>query len=240
MDLNTGHVYAADEVPELDLDSAPHCRTAPWPLRWATLSFEIRNHLRGYVTVIGGRSAADRGHPVLQAHGWVAMPREHDATAVLHGPLDHAEIAAGRAVADTLTVTACTRRGWDDNNRVVVAEEELGNGRWAAAWLHNGRPGYAEHDSWNAAHTEAARQLDIMAESFILTGDTYTAAIASAHLRRCAHQIRGRVLTADLGDTVRRRRSEMKQDRTVTKISTGLGVDRAFLYRVFGGTEWTR
>ncbi|MEU6350110.1 hypothetical protein ABZ896_12365 [Streptomyces sp. NPDC047072] len=240
MDLIPGRVYAADEVPELDPDSAPQYRTAPWPLCWGTLSFEIRNHLNGWMTVVRGRNAAEPGHPVLENHGWVAMAREHDATAVLHGFLDDAQIAAGRAVVDTLTVAACTRKGWDDDNRVVVAEEEPGNGRWAVAWLHNGRPGYAEHESWKAAHTEAARQLDIMAESFIITGDTYTAAIASAHLRRCAHQIRGRILTADLGDTVRQRRSEMKRDRTVTKISTGLGVERAFLYRVFEGTEWTR
>ncbi|GAA1235961.1 hypothetical protein [Streptomyces rhizosphaericus] len=243
MELNSlkfGHVYAAEEVPDLDPNAAPHYRTPPWPLRWGTLRFEIRNHVRGWMSVVRGRSSADCGHPVLRSGGWVAMPRDHDATAVLHGYLHDAEIAAGRAVAGTLTATACTRKGWDDNNRVVVAEEAQGNGRWAAAWLHNGQPGFAEYDSWERAHTEAARQLEIMATGSTCTGDTYTAAIASAHLRRCAHQVRGMVLTADLGDTVRLRRSEMQHDRTVTQVAAGLGVERTFLYRVFKGTEWTR
>ncbi|MEV1042362.1 hypothetical protein AB0J01_37970 [Streptomyces sp. NPDC050204] len=233
-------VYAAEVVPDLDLDVTPHSRRPPWPLRWASLGFEVRNHPAGWMTVIRGRGAGDAGHPVLARDGWSLRPRQHEATAALHGLLDHAEIAAGQAVAAALSATACTSKGWDDNNRVVVAEEEEGGDRWGLAWLHNGRPGFAEHGSWAEAHLEAARQLDLMADKSTYTGDTYTAAIASAHLRRGANQIRGLVLTAQLGETVRLRQCEMQQDRTVSQVAAGLGVKRTFLYRVFEGTEWKR
>lgn len=79
-----------------------------------------------------------------------------------------------------------------------------------------------------------------MAGSFIVTGDTYTAAIASAHLRRCANQVRDQVLTADLGDVIRSHKEDIQNERRVTKIANGLSVQRPFLYRVFKGTEWTQ
>jgi hypothetical protein len=238
MALSIDHVHPAEAVP--DLDSAPLLQRSirPVPRQWGSLAFEVRNHIEGWITVIRGSQATDTGHPLLQSDGWVAAPREFEATAVRHAGLEEAEIALGRALADALTSTDCTRKSWDDNNRIAVAREPGGN-QWTAVWLHNGLPAFTEHVSWKDAHTEAAKQLDAMADSFILTGDTWTATIASAHLRRCANQVRDLVLTADLGDTIRSRKSEMQNERSVTKIANGLGVQRTFLYRVFDGKEWT-
>ncbi|MFE7485758.1 hypothetical protein [Streptomyces sp. NPDC057552] len=239
MALSIEEVHPAKAV--RDLDEAPLVRHSilPLPGHWGDLTFELRNHIEGWITVIRGSQTADTGHPLLLAGGWISPPRESGATAVLHPRLEEAEVALGRALADAVTVTACTTKSWDDNNRIAVAQE-AGTARWMAAWLHNGVPGFTEHDSWKAAQTDAARQLDAMADSFILTGDTYTAAIASAHLRRCANQVRAQVFTADLGNVIRSHKEEMQNERRVTTIANGLGVQRPFLYRVFKGTEWTQ
>ncbi|WP_127453110.1 hypothetical protein [Streptomyces sp. B29(2018)] len=239
MALSIEQVHPAEAV--RDLDEAPLVRHGilPLPRHWGDLTFELRNHIEGWITVIRGSQTADTGHPLLLTGGWISPPRESGATVVLHPRLEEAEVALGRALADAVTVTACTTKSWDDNNRIAVAQE-AGTARWTAAWLHNGVPGFTEHDSWKAAQTDAARQLDAMADSFILTGDTYTAAIASAHLRRCANQVRAQVLTADLGNVIRSHKEEMQNERRVTKIANGLGVQRPFLYRVFNGTEWTQ
>lgn len=239
MALSIEQVHPAEAV--RDLDEAPLVRHSilPLPQQWGDLTFELRNHIEGWITVIRGSQTTDTGHPLLLTDGWISPPRESGATAVLHPRLEEAEIALGRALADAVTVTACTTKSWDDNNRIAVAQEP-GTARWTAAWLHNGVPGFTEHDSWKAAQTDAARQLDAMADSFILTGDTYTAAIASAHLRRRANQVRAQVLTADLGNVIRSHKEDMQNERRVTKIANGLGVQRPFLYRVFKGTEWTQ
>ncbi|WP_328373728.1 hypothetical protein OG800_50820 (plasmid) [Streptomyces sp. NBC_00445] len=237
MGLSTEHVHPADKVPELDDARLVRLRAWPSPCRWGEHTFELRNHVEGWITVIRGSEAVVARHPLLQRDGWISLPRECGATAVRHPLLEEAEIALGRALADTVATVACTKKSWDDNNRIAVAQEPGGQ-RWATAGLHNGRPAFAEHDSWRQAHLDAAQQLDAMADSFIVTGDTWTAAIASAHLRRCANQVRDQVLTADLGNVVRARRTDMEQARTVSKIAKGLGVERTFLYRVFNGTEW--
>ncbi|MFI6283030.1 hypothetical protein [Streptomyces sp. NPDC050988] len=239
MVLSIEQVHPAETV--RDLDEAPLVRHSilPLPRQWGDLTFELRNHIEGWITVIRGSQTTDTGHPLLLADGWISPPREFGATAVLHSGLEQAEIALGRALADAVTVAACTTKSWDDNNRIAVAQEP-GTSRWTAAWLHNGVPGFTGHDSWKAAQTDAAKQLDAMAGSFIVTGDTYTAAIASAHLRRCANQVRDQVLTAELGDVIRSHKEDMQNERRVTKIADGLGVQRPFLYRVFKGTEWVQ
>lgn len=240
MVLGIEQVHPADAV--RDLDEAPLVRHSilPIPQQWGDLTFELRNHIEGWITVIRGSPAPDTGHPLLLGDGgWISPPRESGATAVRHPRLEEAEIALGRALADAVTVTACTTKSWDDNTRIAVAQEP-GTDRWTTAWLHNGVPGFTEHHSWKAAQTAAAKQLDTMAGSFILTGGTYHAAIASAHLRRCANQVRDRVLTADLGDVIRSHKEDMQNERSVTTIANGLGVQRPFLYRVFKGTQWTQ
>jgi hypothetical protein len=237
MTLSVEHLYPAEAVP--DLDDAPLVRLPARPSlrQWGALTFELRNHAEGWITVIRGSAAADTGHPLLQSDGWIAAPREFEATAVRHPLLEEAELALGRALTDALTATAWTKKSWDDNNRIAVARVP-GSHRWATAWLHNGVPAFAEHGSWKDAHIEAAQQLDSMATSFIMTGDTWTATIASAHLRRCANQVRDLVLTADLGDAIRAGKADMQHERSVTQIANGLGVQRTFVYRVFEGSEW--
>jgi len=237
MALSVERVYPADAIP--DLNAAPLVRL-PAGLstgRWGAFTFELRNHAEGWISVIRGSGATDTGHPFLLPDGWTSGPRESDATAVRHPLLDEAEIALGRALADALTSTACTTKSWDDDNRIAVGQEPGGQ-RWATAWLHNGRPAFAEHNSWREAHLDAAHQLDSMTDSLIVTGDTWTAAIVEAHLRRCANQVRDMVLTADLGDAVRASETGMRHERAVSKIARGLDVQRTFLYRVFEGTEW--
>jgi hypothetical protein len=237
MFLSDECVHPAGAFPDLDRARLVTHRLRPSPARWGGLAFEIRNHEQGWISVIRGSQPTDTGHPILCSE-WASPPREFAATAVRHGLLEVAELAVCRAAAEALTATACTTKRWDDNNRIAISEEP-GSDRWMTAWLHNGSPGFSSHDSWREAHIHAAEQLDSMAESFILAGGTWGAQVASAQLRRSANQVRDLVLTADLGDAVRDGAEAMRHERSVTRIASGLGVQRTFLYRVFHGEEWT-
>ncbi|MFF2378364.1 hypothetical protein ACFVUW_28640 [Streptomyces xiamenensis] len=157
--------------------------------------------------------------------GYIAVSRTAEPTAVNYPLALEAEYAFHRALAETVFADAAAGR-------------EPGGERWAAAWISNGVPGFSEHDTWNEAHRAAARQLDEMAGGLVLTGDTLTAQIASAHLRRCANQVRDTLLTAELGEVVRLGKGWMQEERMVTQIAHGLEVNRRFVYRVFEGTEW--
>ncbi|ATM24507.1 hypothetical protein SMD44_p10008 (plasmid) [Streptomyces alboflavus] len=237
MVLDITCVHPARSIP--DLDDAPrvpdHYRRRPFPAKWGDLTFEIRNHVHGWISVIRGRQSTDAGHPILLAE-WACAPREHEATAVLHGGLDEAELAVCRALTDALTATACTTSRWDDNTRIAVAQDPDSH-RWVVAWLHQGVPGYATHTSWKDAHLEAAQQLDAMADSATQIR-TWDSAVISAHLRRSANQVRDLVLTAELGDAVRSLNEPMRRERSITRIAQGLGVQRTFVYRVLAGKEW--
>ncbi|MEU8759462.1 hypothetical protein [Streptomyces sp. NPDC048659] len=211
-------VVPAGDIP--DLEDAPLWRDArgrPLHRQWGGATYEVRNHLDGCILVCRTAEPTATNYPLSQ----------------------EAELAFHRALADTVFADAAINKGWDAGNR-AAAGAEPGGSRWAAAWISNGVPGFTEHDTWDGAHRAAAERLDEMADGLVLTGDTLTAQIASAHLRRCANQVRDVVLTAELGDAVRRGKGWMKEERLVTQIAAGLDINRRFLYRVFNGTEWRR
>lgn len=231
-------LFLAEAIGDLDdLPLVKNLRGQPFQQRWGGATYEVRNHVDGWVTVIRAPKTSVPGHPAFGSAGWDSVARTAEVSAVLHHPLEVAEIAFGRALFDAVSHEACAAKGWDDDNRVAVAPEP-GSSRWGVAWMHNGRPGFSEHDSWSSALTEAAQQLDAMAESSVYLDSTWTSDVAAAHLRRCANQIRGMVLTAELGDAVRSHRPDMKKDRSISKVAACLDVERSFLYRVFDGKEW--
>lgn len=209
-------VLPAGDIPGLeDVPLWRDTRLQPFQAKWGGFTYEVRNHDDGYI----------------------AVNRTTEPTAVNYPLAQEAEYAFHRALADTVFATATVSRGWDTRNR-AAASPEPGGERWAAAWISNGAPGFSEHGTWNEAHRAAARKLDEMADGFVMTGDTLTAQIASAHLRRCANQVRDVVLTAELGEAVRLGKAWMREERMVTQIADGLDVNRRFVYRVFKGTEW--
>lgn len=218
MALPFDQVLPIEEIPELEKAGLWHdLHGRPLTQEWEGVTYEVRNHIAGCI----------------------AVTRSAEPTAVLYPVALEAEYAYNRAPAEAVFGTAGTTAGWDDNNRAAVAAGQDGT-RWAAAWFNNGVPGFAEHDTWDGALLTMARQLDAMADGHVLTGDNITARIASAHLRRSANRVRDLVLTAELGDAVRAGKAWMQEERMVSQIASGLGVNRRFVYRVFEGAEWRR
>jgi hypothetical protein len=62
--------------------------------------------------------------------------------------------------------------------------------------------------------------------------------IARAFLRRGGGRHPAMVARAALGDIVRNWQGRLQDGRRVSSLARLLGVERKFLYRVFGGSEW--
>ncbi|MCM2430987.1 hypothetical protein [Streptomyces sp. RKAG337] len=218
MALPFDQVLPVAAIPELEEAGLwRDLRGRPMTQEWEGVTYEVRNHIAGPITVT----------------------RSAEPTAILYPLSLEAEYAYNRGPAEAVFSAAGTKAGWDDNNRAAVASGQNGT-RWAAAWFNNGVPGFAEHDTWDDALRTMAQQLDSMADGHVITGDNITARIASAHLRRSANQVRDLLLTAELGDAVRVAKAWMQEERMVSQIASGLAVNRRFVYRVFEGTEWRR
>ncbi|MFB7674093.1 hypothetical protein ACFC26_22040 [Kitasatospora purpeofusca] len=186
-------------------------------LEWDGITYELRNHLEGWIFVT-----------------WSEKP-----TAVVHPYGTDGEHALRLAVARTILGAAKTRIRWNAHNQAGVASNSAGT-CWATAWIKAGEPCHSEHDDWDSAHSALADRLDELAAGPVRTGSSLEDEIAQAHLYRAAADVRAAVARARLGDVMREAQIYLQEGRRVAAVAKNLGVERKFLYRVFAGEEWRR
>ncbi|MFJ8158373.1 hypothetical protein [Streptomyces sp. NPDC094468] len=209
MPLSFETVYQLDEVPALE--DAKVSRSH----KWEGVTYELLNHI----------------------DGWLLVIRSASSTATPYPSLGDGEYAFGRVIVNAVLDTASTRVDWNDQNQAGVACDSTGT-QWAVGWLQAGRPCFQVFSDWHTAHTALASTLEAMANQPVYTGSNMEDEILQAYLHLSASNVRALVDRARLGDTLRLWQPHIQADRRVRELAQRLDVERKFLYRVFDNTEW--